>query len=278
MRYPLEFLEMMIIRPCNLSCEGCSTFSDLRWSGYLSWSEGRRWLEPWLDRIDLQAWGVMGGEPLMHPGLTEWLTGIRQILPHTQIRFVTNGLLLHRHAWLPGFLSDLGNATLKISYHIKDPQLDQTIQEIMGAFDWQPVNEYGIDRWLAPNQFRFQIATPKRFIRTFQGNYANMWPHDNDPEHAFDNCVQKRCPMLLEGQLYKCGTAALNSDVLQRFGYPNRAQWEPYLNTGISPDCSDLDLEKFIKNFGRPHAMCRQCPTADDTQSIIDHTMTVKRK
>jgi hypothetical protein len=214
----------------------------------------------------------------MNPELEQWLLGVRELLPQAQIRLVTNGVLLPRHVWLLDLLHDMGNATLKISYHVQDDPVDEMINTIMSRYQWQPVQEYGINRWITGRDFRFQIARPQKFFRTFRGDYANMRPHDNDPVAAFDLCVQKRCPMLLNGVIYKCGTAALTQSVLERFDWPNREQWQPYIGQGLAADCTDQALEKFLSNFGRPHAMCRQCPTAQDLDSILDHATTVTRK
>lgn len=268
----------MIIRPCNLSCQGCTTFSDLTWAGYTTWEQGKSEIEPWLARLKFESWGVMGGEPLMNPDLKNWLKGIRDLMPETQIRVVTNGLLLNKHRWIVDLLHELGNSTLKISYHLPDSQLDQEIEFIQKRFAWKPVTEYGINRWLTDNEYRFQIARPDKFLRTFRGSYDNMMPHNNAPNEAFEICVQKRCPMMFKGRIYKCGTAGLTPDLLERFNYPNKEMWEPFIDAGLAPNCSDDDLARFVQNFGKPHKICRQCPTNKDIESLIDHTITVKRK
>ena len=271
----LEFLEIMLIRICNLSCEGCTTFSDLKYQGYTTWAQGRAWLEPWINRVSIEAVGVMGGEPLINPQVREWLTGFRELMPNTQIRFVTNGLLLDRNWDVVDLLHSLGNSTLKISQHVINAEISAIIQRVQDSYDWQPVHEFGIDRWITTNQFRFQIAQPKTFLKTFRNEYDNMAPHDNAPHKAFDLCVQKRCPLLYNGRLYKCGTVGLTTELLDRYNRPNWEQWQPYLASGLEPSCSDLELEQFIRNFGQPHAVCRQCPSSQDLDSVVDHTKTV---
>lgn len=275
----LPFLEMMVINSCNLSCQGCTTFSDLRHSGYVTWQQGREQLVPWLERIDLQAFGFMGGEPLMNPDIENWLIGLRDLLPDAQLRFITNGLLLERHWWIVDLLKSLGNTVLKISHHVDDPRIQSAIDRVLSSATWEPVTEFGINRWrLSDSSMRFQVSSPVQFFRTFRNSYANMAPHDNDPAEAFAMCVQKRCPILHHGRLYKCGTAGLTEGILKRFGNPNIDAWNKYLGTGIDVDCSDQLLDRFINNFGQPHAMCRQCPTPSDTQSILDHRTTVTFK
>lgn len=271
----LDFLEVMIVNVCNLSCRGCTTFSDLTHSGYVTWEQGRSWLEPWANRIDIQAVGLMGGEPLINPELRNWLIGIREMLPHAQIRFVTNGLLLDRHWWVVDQLDQLGNAVLKISQHVDDPAITTVVERIQQSRLWSPINELGIDRWVSPTGFRFQLTRPTHFIQTFRNTYQDMHPHNSKPADAFKICVQKRCPLLINGKIWKCGTAALTPDILKRFGYPNQAEWEPYITPGLTSDCTNNELEQFVKNFGQPHAICRQCPSENDIASRFDHFSNV---
>ena len=75
MKLPIEHLEIMVINACQLSCQGCATFSDLRHSGYVSWDQGKEEILPWLERLDPECIGVMGGEPLMNPDLENWIRG-----------------------------------------------------------------------------------------------------------------------------------------------------------------------------------------------------------
>ena len=274
----LPFLEILIIRTCNLSCQGCTTFSDLKYSGYTTWDQGKNWLEPWTKRLEIQAIGVMGGEPLINPQITDWLIGMRQILPSAQIRFVTNGLLLERNWHIVELLQDLGNTVLKISQHVDDDRIDSVVEKIFSAWDWEPVEEFGIKRWGRKHNLRFQIAKPTQFLKTFRGEYHNMQPHNNNPAEAFDFCVQQRCPLLYNGRIYKCGTVGLTPELLQRYDYPNYDLWNPYIDAGLDNNCSEQDLNKFINNFGKPHQLCRQCPTNQDHSSIVDHQTTVTFK
>jgi len=277
--FTLPFLEVMVIRGCNLSCQGCTTFSDLPHAGYFTWGQGRQELEPWANRINLPAIGIMGGEPLMNPYLDTWLSGIRKLLPNSQIRLTTNGLLLEKNWHIFELMRDMENTVFKISDHVSDPKLTKTIEHIMSSYSWEPVKEFGIDRWKEKNKdFRFQVARPTRFFKTFLNDYASMAPHNNDPAQAFEMCVQKKCPLLQNGRLYKCGTIALTPNILERHGWPNKNLWTEFLDNGLGSDCEDQELEKFLNNFGLPHNLCRQCPSNKDLASILDHTTTVNFK
>lgn len=269
----LPFLETMITQVCNLSCKGCTNYSDQQHSGYVTWAQGRAQIEPWLNRVDILDFGIIGGEPLINPEWRQWISGIRNLMPHSQIRFTTNGLLLNRAPDLLAVCQQVGNIVLKISVHVHNEKLEHHIAKIYQSADWTPVIEHGVARHSTHNHVRFQINRPDKFLKTYQGNYQNMRPWHSNPEQAFDRCIQKTCPLLYQGKIYKCSTSGLLQSTLQRFSNPNAQEWQPYMHAGIGADDSNAALEQFINNFGKHNAMCAQCP--DTVQSQLDHYSTV---
>jgi len=274
----LPFLETMITQVCNLSCEGCTNYSDLVQQGYVPWALGKDWLSAWMERIEIPDFGIMGGEPLINPQVREWLIGTRELLPDAQIRFTTNGLLLEKHVDVVDLCHELGNVSFKISVHTHDARLESVIGDIFRRYNWTSVNEYGVDRWLTTNDFRFHVRRPDTFIKSFKGTYDNMQPWNTDPVDAFKICIQPRCPLLYDGKIFKCSTAGLLDDVLDRHGRPNKEQWENYIPRGLSPNSSDAEINAFINNFGRPNAICGQCPDSTTREAFLIHHITVKKK
>jgi MoaA/NifB/PqqE/SkfB family radical SAM enzyme len=274
----LPFVEMMVTQACNLSCAGCTNYSDLVHNGYLTWEQGRAQLEPWLQRVDIPDFGIMGGEPLMNPRIRDWIYGLRQIMPDSQIRFNTNGLLLEKNFDVVDLFHKIGNCVFKITVHEHNEELEQVIQRVYNQFHWESVVEFGISRLKTSNNMRFQVRRPDTFYKTFVGTYENMQPHNNNPQDAFAICCQKTCPLIYDGKMYKCSTAGLLQSTLEKVGYPNKELWEPYLVNGLDSNCSDQDLDKFLKNFGKSNSVCRMCPTLADTQSILVHLDHVGRK
>jgi len=273
----LPFLETMITQVCNLSCLGCTNYSDLKHTGYVTWEQGKQWLTDWLTRVIIPDFGIMGGEPLINPNCREWLVGVRDLMPDSQIRFTTNGLLLHNHWDLIDLMYELGNVSFKISVHHETAQLTELIDQIQKRYNWQPVTEYGIDRWITNNNFRFHIKRTDSFVKTYRNDYSNMLPWNSDPAEAFKNCCQQTCPLLYQGKIYKCSTSGLLSDTVSRMAPHNIEQWTPYLVAGLSTDCTNTELSEFINNFGKPHAQCGQCP-ATQADSTVDHIKFVKLK
>ena len=274
----LPFVETMITQSCNLSCYGCTNYSDLTHSGYVRWADGKQQLEAWLARIDIPDFGILGGEPLVNPEVDRWIVGIRELLPNAQIRFTTNGINLHKKFHIIKLLHDIGNCVIKIGVHINDPQLEKTIQRIYDLYEWEPITEYGIDRFTTGDRVRFYVRRPTTFWKTYRGTYETMMPHNSNPAEAFKQCCQQTCPLLYKGRIYKCSTSGLLEDTLARFNNPNYEQWEPLIDRGIGPDCSDKELEAFLNNFGKPNAICKQCPTSADAESQINHLQHVEFK
>ena len=267
----LPFIETMITQVCNLSCTGCTNYSDLQHEGYVTWAQGKQWIEPWLDRVEILDFGIMGGEPLINPEVGAWIQGVRDLLPASQIRFTTNGVLLYKNLDIVGLLSDIGNCVFKITVHEKDSEIEEVIETILNKHKWNTVTEYGINRYITDNGFRFQINRPKIFLKTYQRNYSNMIPHNNVPQDAFDICCQQTCPLLYNGRIYKCSTSGLLQETLEKFNKPNLELWTPYISQGIGADCSTQDLQTFINNFGQVNDICSMCPSTNDTDSLINH-------
>lgn len=277
-KFVIPYAEAIVTQVCNLVCPGCSTYSDLSYKGYTRWEDGKKNIEPWLDRVEFEHFGIMGGEPLVNPRIKDWLVGIRELMPNTTIRFPVNGTLLHKNLDIVDLLHDMGNVIFKITVHTQDKSIDDAIEYVKDRFHWKPVFEYGVNRYVTDNNFKFQINHPEKFYKTFQNDYANAAPYDSDPVAAFEQCHQKECPLLINGRIYKCSTSGLMDGVLKRFDYPNQPQWDPYLdnalNGSIGLDSSDEQIQAFIDNVRQPHDTCRQCPTKD-TVTSIDHQQTV---
>ena len=254
----LPFLETMITQVCNISCVGCTNYSDLTHPGYVSWQEGQKQIKSWLDRVYIPDFGIMGGEPLINPEVRDWIQGCRDLMPDSQIRFITNGLLLHKHFDIIDLLNDIGNCLFKITVHVENAELEDIIKRVHSMYKWEPVVEYGVKRFKTKRGFRFQINRPTEFVKTYRNSYPDMMPYHSDPAQAFDKCCQQTCPLLYKNNIYKCSTAGLLSDVLARFDNPNIEHWMPYLTDGIDPNCSDAQLHEFIDNFCKPNSICWQ--------------------
>lgn len=275
----LWFLETMVTQVCNLSCAACTNHSDLSHSGFVPWSQGQQSLQKWLTRIEIPDFGIIGGEPLVNPEIRDWIKGIRNLMPSSQIRFTTNGILLEKNFDIVDLLHDIGNCVLKISVHVNDPSVEQVIKKIFSRYRWNSIEEHGIKRWVSGSNVRFQVNRPKNFFKSFKGTYSDMLPHASEPAQAFEICCQQTCPLLYKDRIYKCSTSALLRDTLTRFQRLDHQQWDSYLSyRGIAPDTEHETLLDFLSNFGKAENICAMCPSSRDIDSLIDHVSTVTWK
>ena len=279
MKPTLPFLETMLTQSCNLSCTGCTNYSDLRFSGYVNWADGKHDLEQWLDRINIPDFGLMGGEPLMNPEVRDWIVGCRELMPDSQLRFTTNGELLHKHLDVLDIVQDVGNIVFKISVHRYDRELENIIEYIFNKYKWEIVHEHGITRYKAKNNVRFQVNRPQTFIKTYRREYEHMLPYDSIPSESFDICIQQTCPLLYNGRIYKCSTSGLLVDTLVKTGNIDSMVWDQYKKyKGIGWADSLADIETFISTFGKPESICSMCPTTKDREAIVVHQNKVRSK
>ncbi len=90
--------EIAIVEHCNLNCKGCAHFSPISKPYFMSVETYYKDIE----RISYLFSGrsrwihIMGGEPLLHPKIEEFLNITRKFFPRSRIDIVTNGLLIEK--------------------------------------------------------------------------------------------------------------------------------------------------------------------------------------
>jgi len=88
--------EYNLTEHCNLRCAGCSHSSELLPKKFAEVKEFQRDLAVLSQVLHLKELKLLGGEPLLHPDLLEFLRCARASGLAEEITLVTNGLLLHR--------------------------------------------------------------------------------------------------------------------------------------------------------------------------------------
>lgn len=95
-RTELETMEIHAADYCNLNCKNCSMFCGLVDKpillDYNEFEKGIDKLKTYFPHI--KKFRVIGGEPLLNPELGRFLTKIRQTYPYTDIRLISNGILV----------------------------------------------------------------------------------------------------------------------------------------------------------------------------------------
>ena len=239
--------------------------------GYVRWNELESVLSRWSSRIDIKVFGIIGGEPFLNPELDLWIKNLRYQYPSMEVMVVTNAQLFLQNLWFLDVMREVGNIHLKFSVHQPNANyLKNAVDTVLKRFKWEAAdsnNEQSeIKSYSAENNIHFQIAAHSSFLKTYQGVYGSMKPYNNNPIESFKICVQKECPLLYQGKLYKCSSLALLKQVLGDHKQLDDADWHPYLDEkiGLDVNCSDIDLERWVNNYAKPHSVCRMCPTEKD--------------
>jgi len=178
---------------CNLNCKCCTAFSPIAEEGFLdieSYTQDMKKLAE-LTGNTLSSFYVTGGEPLLHPRITEIFSIARRYFPKTNIRFMTNGLLL-----------------------LKMPE----------TF-WAKCREYAVDIAISRYPIKIDIEKILEKGKTYHVNIdyvggsdvpvKSMWKYPLDIagrqglNRSYAICSQiNRCVTMKDGNIYPCNTIA----------------------------------------------------------------------
>lgn len=277
----LPYLETMLSNSCTLSCENCTNYSDYNMKGSLRYSEFEPVFDAWNERIEIDCFGFIGGEPMINPELKTFMRETQRKLQKS-VMLVTNMTLWHRWPNFIDFIKDMGSVHLKFSVHQPDEDYVQNaIQDVMQNVNWTEVEISNDYKQYKNDDYSlvFTIDRSNRFTRTWQGNsYYDMKPYNSNPVAAHRECSQTYCPLLYKGRLYKCSSVALLEQVLKDHFLIDDPDWKPYLDyQGIGLEDSNEQVHAWINNYAKPHNICRMCPTFDD-QPFYSHWDRVKSK
>lgn len=186
LRNELDFIELHIVDNCNLKCKGCTSFSNIsKQPNFIDTRMLAIRLQHLRELFTIKNIRLLGGEPLLHPDITNVLKAVRQGLSHSHIELVTNGLLLNKMS--KDFFETCNKNNIKIivsQYPIlknKD-ELEKIFLSFKVNYEFFPI------------------------IFTFS---ANLNPAGNsNKEESFKNCRYKRYKTLKEDDIYICPICA----------------------------------------------------------------------
>ena len=245
--FAIPYLETLITKACNLHCDGCQNYTNYGLKGMADFDQLSAELAAWGQRIRPQVYRILGGEPLMHPQLDQFIRAAAAIWPEARRIVVTNGLLVERNAHIIPALVETGTS-VHVTIHSNDPQyLDRLRPGIAALKQW------------AGQGVQIGIGDSRQFIRTYRGIGRAMLPFKHDPAKAWDICTARNCLNIVDGRLWKCPTISMLGDVLEKFNLTTSPDWAPYLAyDGLGLDADDDQLEEFLRRG--PEPICSICP------------------
>ncbi len=252
----ISHLECHICHACNLTCEGCSDFTNHGHSEMMSLDILEKWFSLWNKRIYPKEFALLGGEPLLNPNLIEILYLTQQMWPREMgdsLELVTNGLLICKWPNLGKILKDT-NFKLSISIHGSSDNIEykKRMKKNLDVVNrW--IKEYKIDVSMEPS-----VGSWRKIYKGF-GTTSEPY-EDGNPEESWSNChCEQDCFQLHAEHIYKCPPMAYLPLQKKKYGPLLSEKWDPYLKyIPLTPDCSDEEIVEFFNR--KCESVCGMCP------------------
>lgn len=234
----LEQIEINVVEHCNLNCQSCDHFSSIAEPEFLDiklFENDIKKLSE-LTKAKIDRIYLLGGEPLLHPNLNEFLKITRKYFPDSLVSILTNGILLDKQS--EAFWQTCRNCEIEIwttKYPIK---VDYDKLRIL-------CQNHGIS-------FKFffggnEIKTSYKRALDLNGN--------QNPIESFKKCgIANNCIMLNHGKIYTCTLA------------PCIRHFNKYFNQNLTlmeNDGIDIysvkNLQEILNFCASPISFCKYC-------------------
>ena len=258
MPWSLLRFEVHLTDKCNLNCAGCLHFSSLCKELNLLdintyENDCQRISELTNGRIaDIR---LLGGEPLLHPDIKDFLVLTRKYFPEINIsnqtgiiELVTNGTLLHEQS--DGFWTACkdNNIRIVISYYPVKIKYETIKEKAM--------------------KFNVELRIHMEKIQFKATGSANQWAkipidtnglHDN--RESFGKCfLAGNCFQLVDGKIFKCARIAYINYFNTAFDKQLKIDENDYVDIYKAKN-----IDEILYLLTKPASFCRYCNTNDIT-------------
>lgn len=226
----LPQVETHVSDQCNLNCTGCSHYcmANDTWDD-MDFAEFQCDVQQLAAQIEIGRFYLLGGEPLLNPRLADYILAARSLLPETDLRLVTNGLLIPKQDTALWRAIREADCMVEISGYPPSMKMIEQIEHILRAHS---------------------ISYTIRPIGSFLAVLGQQG--DSDPMISQKYCLSSQCRFLRQGRLYKCPESALVGKLERKFGvscFPVDEGLDIYAD-GFAMRLDTLDA---------PTALCRYC-------------------
>lgn len=242
----LLYVETHIADRCNLKCKGCMHFSNLVEEDVFPELEVIKRDFARVKELfgNVYIIRLMGGEPLLNPNLGEYVEVVREIFPASEIRIVTNGLLIPKQNEKLWKVIRKNYVAVDVSPY---PPTIKMIDQIKAVLDKNGI-PYGT---ISGELERFRKS-------------LTLSP-DNDPEKAVKLCQSSHCHFIRDGKIAKCPLPIMIEDFNREYG-TNIVSNDVF---DLYEEQSGLELKRKLDGYAD---MCKYCPSEP---SFIDWEPTV---
>ena len=285
-KFHLDYVEFYITHVCNLTCQGCNRFNSFPIRGYQSWQNLADTYREWSKQLSLHRMAIMGGEPFLNPEFLLWVKGLREFWPNTTLIIATNGTQLPNHKEFYQVLEQDRQIRLNISLHNKKHK--STMLDIVANFLHGPLH-HDFDN--TPYRESLTISDSNNVSITM---FYNWWfhqgairihpetskytLHQSDPDQAHAICHSRDCHHFENGNLYKCGPAAIFPTFDKQIGL-DLSDEDRSLMLSVpfnSIEHNDEIKKNFITNLDKRIDQCKFCPQEYLGQQIFADEKKIK--
>jgi organic radical activating enzyme len=232
-------VEFYITNVCNLDCRGCNRFNNYNFKGHSYWDDTADEIEKWSKRLDLPRITILGGEPTLNPDLEKWCSNLRRLWPMAVIMIQTNGTYQR-----PEHLTFWEKYKVGFGLSLHDPKTADELKE----------------KW----RFNAGIIEAYTFHQSAVIHKDNHFTlHQSNMQEAFDSCGMKHDHTIYQGKLFKCPAMNTLPDFDKQFNLQldDRQRKLLYSFEPLSADCSEDELQEFVKTRDTPIPQCEFCPS-----------------
>jgi len=285
----LNIAEFYITNVCNLTCNGCNRFNNLKFKGHQHWDDYKDLYKEWSKRVTFDdKIVIIGGEPLMNPTVTQWMYGLRELWPDTRIVLLTNGTYLARAKGLFNAQNETG-IDIELSLHHETAR--HRIYDIIGEYMHNPnytflkkntpqnrsPNDYFHDHkdGVGSMNIKISVIDEMDFLNNSLISHDDKWTlSDNNPQDAHDAChyVEFKTYNFIKGKLYKCGNVMHYLDLIDQglLEIPNEDiallnQYKPLTIENYTDYNND-----FYNALDTPIPQCKMCVVDQQFHSLVD--------
>ena len=277
----LDKVEFYITNVCNLTCDYCNRYNNFNFKGWQRWQEYAKDYELWGRYLDIKHLVILGGEPLLNPDITKWITGLNKIWGPVQL--LTNGTMINRVPNLYHYFKRPHNNWLSISMHNSNSRQQDWLFGEIEKFLQGPVritqgrNQHasGADwEFEDRNQVKISLWEATEFQSTSLVGLGNgrYTLHQSNAERAHAVCgfALHKNYHFIKGKFYKCGPVALFPEFDQQFDLNLDAADRDLINSyrPLSAQEYPERAQEFFTNLDLALPQCKFCPEAFTVHKI----------
>ena len=254
-RHFIEHLDFHLVDHCNLNCKCCSTYAPIAKEHYADVKSFEKDLKKLHDLIgdSVSQIHLLGGEPLLHPRLEDFIRIARKIFSQARIDVTTNGILVFK---MPSSLwrtMTECNVALKYTQYPINLDYNKMVEYVKG---------FGVYVFSAGGK------DPIKYFRRIPLKASGV----NNAWKSYIHCAYTDCATLRDGKLFHCPIPVfyqLFNECMKKEAMNGRFQLSSLDYVDLYQVSTKEDVMKFMSNA---QPFCQYCDMKCSTNVIWEQS------